>query len=369
MKVSCLKRDLIKGIGIAEDMISLKGILPILSNLLIETNENSLHIVATDLEAGIECTIPAQITEAGGITIPARKISEVIKLLPDIEININTENNILVIDYKKGFFKINGLDKEDFPKLPQIKTSNVFSIKQVDLKRMIRKTSFAVSYDDVRPALNGVLFVVDGKILRLVAADGRRMACIEGAIKNSCQDKKEIIVPIKVINKLLKILDSEDVSVLIGENEISFQIKNNDRLVSRLINKQFPDYEKVIPCEYKRRVRLKNKEFFDNIKRVAVLANEKSGMVALDVLADKMILKANIPGVGEVKEEIDLKHKEPHLETPLINIVFEPRYMVDFLKNEESSYVFLDLSGSLDPGVMKPDGCEKYTYVIMPIRS
>ena len=368
MNINCLKKNLIKGIGIMEDIISAKDTLPILSNLLIETNENSLHIAATDLEVGMECMVPAQVVEPGGITVPARKISEVIKLLPDIEININTENNILVIDYKKGFFKINGLEKEDFPELPQVKTNNTFLIKQIDLKRMIKKTSFAVSYDDARPALNGVLFVVDGDVLRLVAADGRRMACIESAIKNSCHGKKEIIVPIKAINKLSRILDKGDVNILIGENEISFQIKNKDRLVSRLINKQFPDYQKVIPGEHKRRVGLKNKEFFDNLKRVAVLANERSGMVELDILVDKVILKANISGVGEVKEEMDLKHKEPHPDTPLINIIFEPRYIMDFLKNEESDDIFLDLSGSLDPGVMKPDGGEKYTYVIMPIR-
>lgn len=368
MKVSCLKKDLVKGVEAVEDVISIKDTLPILSNLLIETKENFLHIVATDLEVGMECMIPAKIVEPGGITVPARRINEVIKLLPDIEINIKTENNVFIIDYKKGFFRINGSGVEDFPELPQLKTSNIFSIKQSDLKRMIKKTSFAVSYDDARPALNGVFFVVDGDVLRLVAADGRRMTCIEGSIKNSCQGEKEVVVPIKAINKLSRILDRGDVSVLVGENEISFQVKDKDRLVSRLINKQFPDYQKVIPGEYKRRVRLKNKEFFDNLKRVAVLANEKSGMVVFEVLADKMILKTNIPGVGEAKEEMDLKYKEPCPDALLINIIFEPRYIIDFLKNEESADIFLDLSGSLEPGVLKPDGGEKYTYVVMPIR-
>ncbi|MBT9131754.1 DNA polymerase III subunit beta [candidate division NPL-UPA2 bacterium Unc8] len=368
MKVNCLKKDLVKGINMVDDIILISNTLPILSNLLIETSENSLHMITTNLEVGMECYIPAQVIEQGKITVPAHKISEAVKSLPDVEININTENNTFIINYKKGFFRINGSGVEDFPELPQIEKSNTFSIKQTDLKRMIKKTSFAVSYDDARPALSGVLFVVVEDILRLIATDGRRMACIESTIKNSCRGKKEIIIPIKTINKLSKILDKGEVEVSFGENEISFQIKNKDRLVSRLINKQFPDYQKAIPPDFKRRVRLKNKEFFDNLKRVAVLTSEESAAVGFDVLADKIILKANIPGIGEVKEEVDLKHKEPCPDVPLINIIFEPRYIMDFLKNEESADVFLDLNGPLDSGVMKPDGDEKYTYVIMPIR-
>jgi len=366
MKVNCLKKELVRGINTVDDIVSISNTLPILSNLLIETNKNFLRIVATNLEMGMECYIPAQVIEPGKITVPAHKISEVVKSLPDIEIDISTENNIFIIDYKKGFFRINGSGVEDFPELPQIRTGNTFLIKQSDLKRMIKKTSFAVSYDDARPALSGVLFVVVEDILRLIATDGRRMACIESAIKNSCRGKKEIIIPIRTINKLLRILDEGEIEVFVGESEISFQIRNKDRLVSQLINKQFPDYQKVIPSEFKRRVRLKNKEFFDNLKRVAVLTSEKSAAVVFDVLVDKIILKANIPDIGEVKEEVDLK--EPHLDVPLINITFEPRYIMDFLKNEESADVFLDLNGPLDPGVMKPDGDEKYTYVVMPIR-
>ena len=367
MKINCLKKDLVKGIETVEDIVSMKNTLPILSSLLIETNKDSLHIVATDLEVGMECMVPAQIVESGGIAVPARKINEVIKSLPDTEININMENNILIIDYKKGIFRINGLEKESFPILPQIKTNNTILIEQTDLKRMIRKTSFAVSYDEARPAFNGILFVVDKDILRLVATDGKRMACIEGRIKNFCRERKEIIVPIKAINKLLKVLNKDDVNILIGENEISFQIKDEDRLVSRLINKKFPDYQKIIPGEYERRIRLKNKEFLDNLKRVSVLTGEKSGMVEFDILIDKMILKASVSDVGEVREEMDLKYEEPHSDTPL-NIIFEPRYIMDFLRNEESVDIFLDLNGSLDPGVMKPDGDGNYIYIVMPIR-
>jgi len=368
MEVNCLKKDLVKGIEMVDEIIPTSKTLPILSNLLIETSEDFLHIIANNLEFGMECYIPAQVIKPGKVTVPAHKTSEVFKSLPDIEINIKTENNIFIINYKKGFFRINGSGVEDFPQLPQIKTNSTFLIKQSDLKRMIKKTSFTVSYDDARPALSGVFFVVVEEILRLVATDGRRMACIESTIKNSCQGKKEIIVPIKTINKLLKILDNGEIKVLVGENEISFQTKNKDRLVSQLINKQFPDYQKIIPCEYKRRVRLKNKEFLDNLRRVAVLTSEKSAAVEFGILADKITLKANIPDIGEVKEEVNLEHKEPYLDVPLINVTFDPKYIMDFLKNEESVDVFLDLNGPLDPGVMKPGGDEKYTYVVMPIR-
>lgn len=368
MEVNCLKKDLVKGIEMVDEIIPTSKTLPILSNLLIETSEDFLHIIANNLEFGMECYIPAQVIKPGKVTVPAHKTSEVFKSLPDIEINIKTENNIFIINYKKGFFRINGSGVEDFPQLPQIKTNSTFLIKQSDLKRMIKKTSFTVSYDDARPALSGVFFVVVEEILRLVATDGRRMACIESTIKNSCQGKKEIIVPIKTINKLLKILDNGEIKVLVGENEISFQTKNKDRLVSQLINKQFPDYQKIIPCEYKRRVRLKNKEFLDNLRRVAVLTSEKSAAVEFGILADKITLKANIPDIGEVKEEVNLEHKEPYLDVPLINVTFDPKYIMDFLKNEESVDVFLDLNGPLEPGVMKPSGDEKYTYVVMPIR-
>ncbi len=185
MNINCSKSELAKGIQIVQGAISSKTTLPILSNLLLETQESELHLAATDLEVGIECLVPAKVIEPGGITVPARKIGEIVRELPEAEVNITTKNSSVTLECQKSVFNINGLGKEDFPQIPKLEKENSFTFKQEFLKEMLKRTSFAVSREETTRALNGILFSISENELKLVATDGRRLAHIKKKSRNT----------------------------------------------------------------------------------------------------------------------------------------------------------------------------------------
>lgn len=371
MKIVCSKLDLSRGIQTVQNVVSTKTTLPILSHILLETRENQLRLASTDLETGIECLIPARILEEGGITVPARKIGEIVRELPETEVNITLNDKIITLDCQKGVFKFAGLGREDFPELPQLEEKKSFTLREDVLKEMFKKTSFAISHDETRYALNGTFFVIRDNKLKLVATDGRRLACIERAIKLPPNVESEVIVPTKASNELSRILDEGkgELKVVLGENQIAFHL-DKIRLVSRLIEGHFPDYRKVIPKKYKERVVLAREPFLLALKRVAVLTSEKSSSVRLDISKNRMLLTTTAPEVGDAREELVLDYEGED-----VSVAFSPGYMLDFLKNEEEEKIYLELTDSLSPGLMRPaisaegrSAEEKYLYVIMPMK-
>ncbi len=371
MKIVCSKFDLSKGIQTVQNVVSTKTTLPILSHILMETKENQLRLASTDLETGIECLIPAKILEEGGITVPARKLGEIVRELPESEVNITVNEKIITLDCQKGVFKFSGLGREDFPELPQLEEKRSFTLRQDILKEMFKKTSFAVSHDETRYALNGTFFVIRDNKLKLVATDGRRLAYIERGVKLPQNLETEVIVPTKASNEVSRILDEGkgDLKIILGENQIAFQL-DNIRLVSRLIEGHFPDYQKVIPKKHKERIMLEREPFLLALKRVAVLTSEKSSSVRLDISKNRMLLTTTSPEVGEAREELVLDYEGED-----ISVAFNPVYMISFLKNEGEEKIYLELTDSLSPGLMRPAGSdrgrsaeEKYLYVIMPMK-
>lgn len=371
MKILCSRVELSKGIQTVQNIVSTKTTLPILSHILMETKENQLRLASTDLETGIECLIPAKILEKGGITVPARKIGEIVRELPEAEVNLTVKDKMITLDCQKGVFKIAGLGKEDFPKLPQLEENRSFVLKQNILKEMFRKTSFAVSHDETRYALNGIFFVIKENKLKLVATDGRRLAYIERKVKIPRDVEGEVIVPAKASNEISRILDEGkgELKIILGENQIAFHL-DNIRLVSRLIEGHFPDYQKVIPKKSKEKVCLTREPFLLALKRVSVLTSEKSSSVRLDISKNRILLATTASEIGEAREELDLDYEGEDIST-----AFNPVYMLDFLKNEEEEKICLELTDSLSPGLMRPaisdkerSGEEKYLYVIMPMK-
>ncbi len=371
MRIICSKADLFKGIQTVQNIVSTKTTLPILSHILLETKENQLRLVSTNLETGIECLIPAKILEKGGITVPARKIGEIVRELPEAEVNLTVKDKIIILDCQRGVFKIAGLGKEDFPKLPQLEEKKSFTLRQDILKEMLRKTSFAVSHDETRRALNGIFFVIKENKLKLVATDGRRLAYIERRIKIPRGVEGEAIVPVKASNEVSRILDEGkgELKIILGENQIAFHL-DNIRLVSRLIEGHFPEYQKVIPEKCKERIVLTREPFLLALKRVSVLTSEKSNSVRLDISKNRILLTTTASEVGEAREELDLNYEGEE-----ISVAFNPVYMLDFLKNEEEERIYLELTDSLSSGLMRAavsdkeqTSEEKYLYVIMPMK-
>ncbi len=361
MKFKSDKQVLVNGIQIVQNIITTKTTLPILSNLLMETQKENLKLTATDLDVGISCVIPVDIQEAGAITLPAKRFGDIIKELPTNEVSINTKkNNLVFIETELCEFKIMGLSKEEFPKLPEFQDKEVIRLEQSDLKNMLGLTSFAVSVDETRYILNGILFQFKGNSLTLVATDGKRLAIIEKKLKQSIDKNIQIIVPIKTIHELNRNLSEEgEVSLVLGNNQILFDL-GKVVIISRLIEGEFPDYQQVIPPVSDNKLIINREQFLLAIRRAALLSTPDYQAVKLEVFKNKLVISKSTPDVGESREEVPINYTGKEM-----IIGFNPAYLVDVLKNLPQEMIEFELTESEKPGVIRSDG---YIYIVLPMR-
>jgi len=372
MKIKVEKENILRGIQIVQKAISPKSTLPILSNLLLDTQKNRLNLFCTDLELGINTNIPANVIRPGSISIPVKRLGDIVKELPDEEILLEVTKNQMEIECKKSFFKIYGLPKEEFPKTPIFKEDKNFLLPQETLKKIIKKTSFSVSFNETRYVLNGLYFKVEKSTLIVVGTDGRRLACVFNKLKENKGNNFSFIIPIKAVQELAQVLNDEesDIVMKLGENQISCQIPSSFglgeiNLTSRLIEGNYPNYEQVIPKELTKKIKINREELLTATRRAAILTSEKTNSVKLNFSPQgKLIISANTPEIGEAKEEIDIPYKGEDL-----SIAFNPYFIIDILKNIESEEIIFGLNNSLSPGVIQPEEKkEEYICVIMPMR-
>ena len=248
MKIKLSKDALLEGIQTVQNIVSTKATLPILSNMLIETRPNKIKMNTTDLDIGISCEIPVDTLEEGAITIPAKRFSDIVRELPIGDIFISTKkNNQIDIEGANCRFKLVGLPKEEFPKFPEFKDKEVVKIKQPVFRDMIRMTSFAVSHEESRYVLNGILLEIEGSTARMVATDGRRLAKIEKNLEQTVKKEIAVIIPIKAIQEIYRNLGDEgEISFLTGTNQVLFDI-DGTLIATRIIEGEFPNYHQVIP--------------------------------------------------------------------------------------------------------------------------
>jgi DNA polymerase-3 subunit beta len=361
MKFKVNKDVLSKGIETIQNVISTKATLPILSNFLIETQKDNLRLTATDLNIGISCVIPVDIQEQGAITLPARRFSGIVRELSDEDIEINTKkNNIVIIETKSCQFKIIGLPSEEFPKLPEFKDREAVKLEQASLKQMLNRTSFAVSLDETRYILNGILFKIYQNNLTLVATDGKRLAIINKKLKQEINKEVHIIVPIKTIQELLRNLKDEgELSLVIGSNQALFDF-GDVVIISRLIEGEFPDYQQVIPPTSESKIKINREQFLLAIRRASLLATPDYQAVKLEVFKEKLVISKSTPDVGESREEVAAENPGKELV-----VGFNPNYLIDVLKSLAKETIELELTGSEKPGVLRDDG---YVYIVLPMR-
>ncbi len=370
MKIICSKDELLKGIQIAQLAISSKTNLPILANFLLETHKDKIKMAATDLEIGIKCYIKGEIVKKGSISVPARKFIDIVKELPEDETHINVKDNQISITSGKAKFSITGLSSEEFPVLPEFTQKEYIEINAALLKEMIQKTVFAVSRDESHYVLNGIYFMIEENIMKMVATDGRRLCSITKEISNliTKKEKIEIIVPSKALNELKNLLNTvadekeKKIKMAISENQIIFKI-DETILISRLIEGRFPTYEQVIPSSSKMKVKIDVQQLFKSTRRVAVLTNERSNSVKYILNNNKIKILANTVGLGEAEDEINIDYDKEQME-----IAYNPNYVMDILKNIDTPEIYLELNEPLSPGVIKPVENKDYLCVIMPMK-
>ncbi len=364
MKFNTTKEVLLKGIQEVQSAINAKATLPILLNILIEAMDENVILTATDLDIGITSKIPIKAQAAGAITVPAKKFSDIIKELPENEtITILVKkNNLVNIECGKSVFKIMGLPKEEFPQLPEFKNKDSLTMQQKKLKTMLKLTGFAISRDESRYVLNGVLFVIKPSYIRIVATDGRRLAVVEEKIQLPKTLERKFIIPTKAVGELDRSLGEEgEVKILFSDNQIFFDM-GKTRLVSRLIEGEFPNYEQVIPKEAKDKLVISREVFLAAVRRAALFTNQDSTAVKMDLSKDKIVISKSTPYLGEARVEADADYKGKE-----ISVGFNPNYLVDLLKNVGEEKVAFEITDSDKPGVIRI-GAE-YIYVVLPMQA
>ncbi len=368
MQITIEKSNLLEGVQRVQSVVDRKNTIPVLANILVEADaeNNTIKLVATNLEVGMSTILPVSETTEGSITIPTQKIFEILRELPDSPLSLTIdENNWITLECSKANFKLAGLPKTDFPELPELPSRDTLLFEQAVLKEMITKTALAVSHDESRYALTGVLFSVDQQESSMIATDGHRLTVIKKPHNiDRGEDSEAVIIPLKAINEVKKLCDTEgQISINLGENQIAFR-KDTTLLVSRLIDAQFPDYRQVIPDESRHIVTIDREELNHAIRRVALLCSD-TRLIEFRLSAGELHLSSQDPNLGEAKEVIPIEYSADELA-----IGFNARYVLDFLSVINGDKVYLAVNDSLSPGLFTSNAEEDagFSCVIMPMR-
>lgn len=361
MKIKTTRDELLAGIQTVSNIVSAKAALPILSNILIETKNKAIKLNATDLDVGISCDIPVSILEEGAITVPAKKFSDIVKELPPGEVIFTTrKNNQIDIEGQNCHFKLPGLPKEEFPKFPEFKDTEVIQVEQSILREMFRMTSFAVSHEESRYILNGVLIEVAGGVIRIVATDGRRLAKIENKLSFPVKKDIMVIIPLKAIQEINRNLkDQGEAAIITGTNQVLFDI-DGVLIATRIIEGEFPSYNQVIPQPHTNRIKVETPRLLSAIRRANLLTTPDFQAIKFEVFKDKLIISKTTPDVGESREELPIEYGGQEL-----IVGFNPHFLIDVLKNINNNMIELELSGPDKPGVIRMDN---YLYLALPMR-
>jgi DNA polymerase-3 subunit beta len=362
MKFRVTKEKLLEGLQQVQNVVSTRTTLPILSNVLLQADGSEVHLTTTDLDVGVRGSCEAQVDKEGATTLPARRLFNIVRELPSSEIQFDVDGkNAASIRSGQSFFKILGLPEEEFPPLPKFEDAKIVTIRQKDLRDGLRKTSYAISTDETRYVLNGILFSFKDNKLTLVATDGRRLAMVEIELEFPRSHEADIIIPTKAVTELQRLLtDDGDAKVSMGNGQIAFDL-NKALLVSKLIEGNYPNYRQVIPAEAKERVKLERETFLNSLRRVSLLASDKSNSIKLNFGKNNIDITANTPEVGEAKESLPVQYKGRDF-----SIAFNPEFLMAPLRALTEDEVFLDLIDEMSPGVLKIQ--TPFLYVLMPMR-
>lgn len=369
MKLTIAKEQLLLGLQAVQNVVGARTTLPILSNVLLAAGDGRLELTATDLDVTITCSVAATVEEPGRATLPVKKFVDIARELTANELAIEIdEKAVATIKAGSAYFKVNGLAAEEFPPLPVFAKNRSISVQQEKLKAMLRKTSFAVSTDESRYVLNGILFSLKENKLILVATDGRRLALCEEEAEVGSENQADFIVPTKAINELTRLLHpGSAVDIKFTENQASFGVQAAGEgafsavLITKLVDGNYPNYRQVIPASPQERIPLNREEFFKALRLAEIMTTDKQNSVKLTFSRNQLAITANAPEVGEARQTVAIKYQGKDFA-----IAFNPGYLMDPLKALENDEVFFELIDELSPGVVKTN--EPFLYVIMPMR-
>lgn len=365
MKFLTNKNSLLEAISNVQKAITGKSTMPILQGIYINANKNTqtVTLIGSDIDVCIETKIYTEVLEEGSLVLDSRIFGEIIRKLPNSEIEITTiDENTIEINCHKSCVNLIHMDANDYPLLPTIDEDTICSISQKTLKNMIKGTIFATAQDETRPILTGVLFELKNNKLNLVALDGFRVAFKSEDVE--CSDNKEAVIPGKTLNEVSKILEDsdEEVKITFTQNHILFNC-GNTKIVSRLLEGEFIKYTSIIPQEYKLKVSVKKDEILGCIERASLMAKDgNTNLVKLDIKDDVIVVTSNSQ-LGKAREEVSIL-----LQGESLKIAFNSKYLIDIFKNIEEEEIIMELSSAVAPCVVKNKEKDNCTYLLLPVR-
>lgn len=362
MKIVCIQEDLSHCLQVVSRAIALKTTLPILTGIYLETSDNSLKCIATDLEIAIEVNVPnVQIFTPGALVLPGKTFVEIIKRLPPLPVEIEFDENAKMVSIisSHSAFQLPVLPKEEFPNFPEIPIlKEKIEVNGEILKEAIRQTVYATLIEDPRPFLSSILWEISEERLRLVATDVNRLAIKDIPVKNGVS--KSILVPVRSLREIANVFGNSEDNLSVYFSDKLIYIKGEGiRFSSRLIEAQFPRYEQVIPKEFNGTLIVNRNEFMDALERTSLVSNSIKILISNQI----MVINAKEPDKGYSKEEVSIEFSGKEIE-----IGFNARFLIDFLRSIDSSEVIFKYIHELKPALMQGQGKEDYCYIVMPLK-
>src|ERR1041385_5189468 len=369
MEITVSKFELLRELTATQGVVERKTTIPILSNYLFEAAGDKLSLTATDLDLSLRTSCGVKVKKEGSCTIPARKLYDYVKLLPDADITIKLlENHWVSIRCGRSNTKMVGMARSNFPSLPVFPTAGVMKIPAQVLRGMIARTGFAIANEESRYTLNGALMILKPESITMVATDGHRLAHVERAGQKfeGVSGEMKTLVPKKAMDELKVLLDSEADSVEFAKDDSTLFFRVGPRLLtSRQLTGQFPNFEAVLPKDNNKSIALHGAELSSAISRVAQFADERSRAVRLKLEKGELKLSASSTETGESEDSLEIEYNGESL-----TIGFNAQYILDFLKASGSADVKLELKDAQSAGQLRPADSEdyKYRYIVMPMR-
>lgn len=365
MKLQTQRNDLLGALQAVIGVVERRQTMPILSNLLLKAENDTLSITATDLELELVTQLPVTVSQPGAITVPARKLLDICRGLPEsAEIQIEVKDQRVRVSSGRSKFVLSTLAATEFPFLDEIEGGHSVSLPQSTLKRLLERTQFAMAHQDVRYYLNGLLLVVGPQGIRAVATDGHRLALCDAEVDTGIEESRQVIVPRKAIVELLRLLAASDEPVRLTLSDNHIQVHLPDlRFTSKLIDGRFPDYQRVIPEEGDKQLTGDREAVRQALTRTAILSNEKFKGVRLSLDENRLRLQTHNPDQEEAEDEIEVAYGDAPIE-----IGFNVNYLVDALSVMEGEEFTLELTGPDSSGLLREKDDDSSQYVVMPMR-
>jgi len=374
MKFKINRDHFTSGLQQVLNVVGTRATMPILGNVLIEAAEGQISLTTTNLDLGIRCRIQAEVIESGSLTLPVRKLSSIIREMPSLEVEVETySNNQAKITSGTSLFRIMGMGADEFPPLPSFADQHSYLLRQDDLQRMLKSVSYAQSSDETRYIMNGVYFNFEEQQLTLAATDGRRLAVMSKEVEVTDENAGSIILPAKTVQEVERLLGKGDnVRIAFNERQVAFEITTGGGaeegglvdaiyLVSKVVEGSYPNYRQVIPKGNDQHIKLNRENFFNCVRRAALVTSEKNHSVKVHVKEDVLEVTGQSPEFGESNVSLNVEYSGPE-----ISVAFNPQFLLDPLRALTRDDIIFEFKDELSPGVIRTQ--DSFLCVVMPLR-